>query len=151
MVLMGYAWLPVWLPPRQAPAEQPRREVVGLPVAVNFDVDSALIPGSMRPHLEALARRVASLPDVSFVVEGHADADYRSDYNLELSRSRAEAVKLLLIMAGIAPDRITVLAHGEMRSSGLAASPAGKAHDRRVDVTLVPTAGAAGASVRRAP
>jgi outer membrane protein OmpA-like peptidoglycan-associated protein len=135
VILLGYVWLPPILSPRSKD-EIARPEVVGLPVEVYFNVDSVSIPQSMDSEIRAIGHRVAPLRDVKLSVEGHADSDYTSDYNLELSRLRAEAVKAILVEGGLDPARITIVGYGETMPRGPERSPSGKAQNRRVDIHL---------------
>jgi OmpA-OmpF porin, OOP family len=48
-------------------------------------------------------------------IEGHADATGSEEFNLVLSRQRAEAVRALLIKYGIAPERVRAEAFGRSR------------------------------------
>ncbi|GEM_PF-7014795 len=137
-LLLGYFWLPVFFcPPKAVNPEAPRRaEIVSLPTVIHFDVDRALVSLSMRPQLETLARHLAQMPDVGLLLEGHADSDYRSDYNLELSRLRAEAVKSILVGSGLDARRIIGAGYGETRPRNQDRSCSGKAENRRVDLSL---------------
>lgn len=158
-LLVVYSWLPVVLPsrtpgsrpfgegppPKPTPPPPPspaapvpaRVELVGLPMSVQFEVDRAAVPAAMRPKISALAKQLMKAPSVAVQLEGHADSDSRSEYNLELSRLRAEAVKSLLVADGLEVGRITVMAYGETKPLGPSQSAADKAQNRRVDIVLV--------------
>jgi outer membrane protein OmpA-like peptidoglycan-associated protein len=149
ILLLFYVWVPVISPAIRT--EKQRVEIVGLPVSVYFDVDRAVVPESMRPQLEILARRMAALQNGELLLEGYADSDYRSEYNLELSRLRAEAVKKVLVLGGLDAGRITVVGFGETRPLAHEASPAGKAQNRRVDISLLARKGVAGDFIKPSP
>ncbi len=71
-----------------------------LSLPVQFDFDSANILPSARSQLDALAEGVKLLPPNRLVViEGHTDAAGADDYNQDLSRRRAAAVKQYLVQA----------------------------------------------------
>lgn len=132
-MLLIYIWLPVF----QAKQEPPQPELIGLPVSIHFEVDRAVVPLSLRPPLEDLARRLTKYRNIGLLVEGHADSAFTSQYNLELSRLRAEAVKMVLTEAGFDGRRIRVVGYGDTRPAHPSPSAAGKAQNRRVDVTIV--------------
>ena len=135
-LLWAYVWLPLFVSPEKV-EEKSKVVVVGLPVSVHFEADRALVPVSAHAMVGALARSVAPMPTVSLLLEGHADSDYGSDYNLELSRRRADAVKDLLIASGLAAHRIVVVGYGETRPQTPEGSLSGKAQNRRVDISVV--------------
>ena len=57
--------------------------------------------------------KLKEVPDAEVVVTGHADRIGSEDYNLELSRRRADAVRTYLIDQGIESNRIQAVAKGE--------------------------------------
>ena len=76
------------------------------------------------------------------VLRGHSDAAGDDDANLKASRERAEAVRDFLVEAGLAEDRIRVIAFGEQNPLEPNALPdgtpnkEGRAANRRVEVTV---------------
>jgi len=133
-LLVAYVWLPIV---KSSPDPKRPVQIVGLPISIYFDVDRALVSPSMQLQVEALARRVSALPNVTLLLEGHADSDYRSDYNLELSRQRAEVVKQLLVTSGFDVNRIKVAGFGETSPRSHEKSLSDKAQNRRVDIFLL--------------
>lgn len=79
-----------------------------LSLPVQFDFDSATIQPAAQGQLDALAEGVKLLPaDQVVVIEGHTDATGTDDYNQQLSRRRAAAVKQYLVQThGIEPRRL---------------------------------------------
>ncbi len=77
------------------------------------------------------------------VVEGHTDSLGSAEYNLSLSRWRAEAVKDELIFSGVPASRIDAAWYGESRplarNKNLDGSdnPAGRERNRRVEVLIL--------------
>ncbi|HEY3169655.1 MAG TPA: OmpA family protein, partial [Thermoanaerobaculia bacterium] len=70
------------------------------------------------------------------LVEGHTDSDGTSEYNLKLSRLRADSVRSVLVAGGVSPDRIESQGYGETRPIATNATAAGKAQNRRVELVL---------------
>src|SRR5262249_38329863 len=65
---------------------------------------------------ECLNRPELQGADIEIV--GRADARGSSEYNVELGRKRAEAVKKLLIAAGVAEDRLVTSSTGKAKALG---------------------------------
>ena len=136
LLLAAYVWLPLFNFPERV-EEEPKVVVVGLPVSVYFEVDRAVVPVSSHAMLAALARTVAPIAGLWLLLEGHADSDLGSDYNLELSRRRAEAVRDLLVAHGLDVKRIVVVGHGETRPQATESSLVGKTQNRRVEIRVM--------------
>lgn len=79
-----------------------------LSAPVQFEFDSSVILPQAREQLDAIAASIRLLPaGRSVVIEGHTDATGSEDYNQQLSRRRAAAVKQYLSQRhGIAPQRL---------------------------------------------
>ena len=81
--------------------------------------------------------------DRRVVVEGHTDSLGSAEYNLSLSRWRAEAVRDELIFSGVPGSRIDVAWYGESRPIALNRfrsgkdNPAGRARNRRVEILIL--------------
>ena len=82
---------------------------------VLFAVGSPFIAESSKPVLERVAELLLDNPEGNLEVEGHSDTDGPEDINLDLSKSRAEAVMEFLISKGVDPNRISATGYGETR------------------------------------
>ncbi len=75
-------------------------------------------------------------------LRGHSDAGGSERVNLRVSRERAEAVRDVLVEAGIPPARIAIIAFGEQNPAEPNALPdgtpneSGRAANRRVELTV---------------
>ena len=65
--------------------------------------------------------------------QGHASEEGAADYNLNLSRKRAEAVRARLIELGVDAARLEVEAFGETVLAGDNSTAEGRAKSRRVE------------------
>jgi len=74
-------------------------------------------------------------PNGVVLIQGHASEDGGSEYNMTLSRKRAEAVKNKLIELGIDSSRLEVEAYGETKPKGDNSTSVGRANSRRVEFT----------------
>ena len=82
---------------------------------VLFAVGSPFIAESSKPVLQRIAEILIDNPEGNLEVEGHSDTDGPEDINLDLSKSRAEAVLEFLISKGVDPSRISSIGYGETR------------------------------------
>ena len=114
------------------PPPVPRARVVLR--GVNFDFDSAAPIEGSQAVLEVAAETLLANPEVRANVEGHTDAVGPAEYNRDLSRRRAEAVRDMLIAAGVDADRLDVVAHGEDRPLATNETADGRSINRRVQL-----------------
>lgn len=113
---------------------------------IQWEADASFLLGSASPNsrLEKAVRDVAETLapyDHGIVVEGHAAPDHVSTRAFEdpyaISLARAAACAELLIEAGIDPARIQVAAYGDTRPKALNDTPAGRNHNRRVELRIL--------------
>lgn len=116
--------------------QEARGLVVTLPGSVYFEVNKSVIPAAMRSRLIEVARALSTAGGSSILIEGHTDADGSNEYNLELSRLRAEAVRSVLVSGGVPSNRIETQGYGETRPIASNRSSSGKAQNRRVEIVL---------------
>jgi outer membrane protein OmpA-like peptidoglycan-associated protein len=112
-----------------APARS-QPESIALPV--QFAFDSADILPRARAQLDAVAEGIKMLPESQRVlIEGHTDALGTQQYNLQLSRKRAESVKRYLVTEhGLDAQRLKTIGFGEDRP--IDGEDASKPENRRV-------------------
>ena len=70
---------------------------------IYFDTDKAVIKPESRPTLEQIAKLLRGQPQLNVFIVGHTDSQGAYDYNLDLSRRRAEAIAAELVKSY--PDR----------------------------------------------
>jgi OOP family OmpA-OmpF porin len=83
------------------------------PILVLFDFDRATINADGQTVIDLVVSEYAKHPDSYIALSGNADRAGSEDYNMALSRRRANAVRDALIAGGIPADRILVAARGE--------------------------------------
>lgn len=105
---------------------------------VTFDTNSA----ELRPGLYNEINRVAGVlnqyPDTLIRVEGHTDSKGSDEYNMDLSKRRANNVKTLLVMRGVAENRIEVVGYGKTMPVATNDTEAGRQKNRRVEIRIAP-------------
>jgi outer membrane protein OmpA-like peptidoglycan-associated protein len=105
---------------------------------VSFSSRSAEISSGARFALTGLVQELGHT-DSPIMVIGHADATGRASKNGAISQQRADAVRELLVKAGIPSSRITALGEGDRMPIANNTTPEGRAANRRVVIELVAT------------
>ena len=104
---------------------------------VSFDVGSAAIKNPDATVLAALAGLLKAQPATKLRIVGHTDSTGSAETNKKLSLARAESVKARIVeMAACRPDRIAVEGMGPDQPLEGNDTPAGRALNRRVEITL---------------
>jgi outer membrane protein OmpA-like peptidoglycan-associated protein len=102
---------------------------------IYFDTDKAVIKPESRPTLEQIAKLLTGQPQLSVFIVGHTDNQGNFDYNLDLSRRRAEAIAAELVRSyRIAQPRLRTAGVGFLAPVGSNATEAGRALNRRVEL-----------------
>jgi OmpA-OmpF porin, OOP family len=102
---------------------------------IYFDTDKAVIKPESRPTLEQIAKLLSGQPQLNVFIVGHTDSQGAFDYNLDLSRRRAEAIAAELVKSyRIAQPRLRTAGVGLLAPIGSNATEAGRALNRRVEL-----------------
>jgi outer membrane protein OmpA-like peptidoglycan-associated protein len=112
---------------------------------VLFRTGSAEITPDLAHQIQVLAQAVARSSALKVRVDGYADPRGTADLNMKLSQDRANAVRDLLVAAGVNDAVLEVNAYG--KSQSVAEDSDGYALERRVRLTLQAEGGAAVAQV----
>ncbi|KQQ56038.1 flagellar motor protein MotB [Pseudomonas sp. Leaf127] len=128
-------------PPYAPPAPQPAP--VRLDSLSLFNTASArLKPESTKVLINALVD-IKAQPGWLIVIAGHTDATGNAEHNLHLSRARAAAVRDWMQRMGDLPDScFAVQGFGASQPIASNDTESGRTANRRVDIRLVPEAGA---------
>lgn len=101
---------------------------------VNFDYNSATIRADSGVLLGQLYESLRADKAAKVVIEGHTSSEGSDDYNLDLSKRRAEAVVAELVKRGIPNSRISAQGRGEATPIASNADETGRSLNRRVEV-----------------
>ena len=102
---------------------------------IYFDTDKAVIKPESRPTLDEIAKLLRGQGQLNVVIVGHTDSQGAYDYNMDLSRRRAEAIAAELAgRYGIARTRLRTAGVGFLAPVGSNASEDGRALNRRVEL-----------------
>ena len=77
--------------------------------------------------------------DYRALIEGHADEQGTTDYNLALGARRASAVQNYLISRGVAPNRLQTISYGKERPIQICSDETCYSQNRRA-VTVISVA-----------
>lgn len=104
---------------------------------VNFLQNSSQLHKRFHGEIARIAKFMKRHPDSSITLSGHADNVGDNDYNLRLSKSRADIVKHAFSNnSGIKGERISIVAMGERHPIAYNTNAPGRAMNRRVDALI---------------
>jgi len=118
------------------PAATAQMPAVGLDI--KFKTNSTELTEEAKAQVKQLAEAMQSeqLSKYHFLVEGHTDSVGRPDYNMSLSKRRAEAVKDYLVTAyGVPRNRLEAIGRGQ--TMPINATDPGNPANRRVQVVNI--------------
>lgn len=78
-----------------------------------FSNDSDHIPQSFIAQIQSMSDFLAKYPSTYITLKGYASPVGKADYNLDLSKRRAEQVRQKLLTAGVKDNRIEILGFGD--------------------------------------
>jgi peptidoglycan-associated lipoprotein len=115
------------------------REIVG--DRVLFAVDQSTVSPEGRNVLVAQARWLQANPGYTALIEGHADEQGTSEYNLALGGRRANAVRDVLVSQGVPAGRLQTISYGKERPIEICSTEACYMQNRRAVTVLAAGAG----------
>ena len=95
----------------------------GVADRVFFATNESVLTTASRETLRKQAAWLRKNPDVTVVLEGHADERGTREYNLALGERRANAAKDYLMTYGISGKRISVISYGKEKPVNPASTP----------------------------
>lgn len=102
---------------------------------IYFDTDKTVVKPESAPTLAEIAKLLEAQPQLAVFIVGHTDNQGTHDYNLSLSRRRAEAVAAALVQRHhIAKARLRTAGVGFLAPVGSNATEDGRALNRRVEL-----------------
>ena len=112
--------------------------VLNMPNNVTFDSSSATLKPAGANTLTGVAMVLKEYPKTAVNVVGFTDSTGTRALNMRLSQQRAESVASALIVQGVAQNRLRTQGMGPDNPVASNSTEAGKAQNRRVEITLSP-------------
>lgn len=112
--------------------------VLNMPNNVTFDSSSSSLKPAGANTLTGVAMVLKEYPKTAVNVVGHTDSTGSRALNMRLSQQRAESVASALIVQGVAENRLHTQGAGPDSPIATNSTEAGKAQNRRVEITLSP-------------
>ena len=101
-----------------------------------FETAKATLLAKSFPKLNDVVTILKENPSFKVQIDGHTDFVGKDEYNQTLSEQRAASVKAYFIGQGISESRLASAGYGESRPVADNNTAAGKAKNRRVEMTL---------------
>lgn len=103
---------------------------------VLFDLNKAELKAAAYGNIRSLAEFLQQHPERQVLIEGFTDSSGSDAHNLELSQRRADAVRHALVRQGVGMRRISTQGFGKAHPVSDNDTPASRAMNRRVEVTI---------------
>jgi OOP family OmpA-OmpF porin len=120
-----------------APEPVPQIAAAPEPFIVYFAFDSSAVDAAGNRVIDDAVATADDLGIADFTITGHADCSGAEDYNLELSRRRADTVRSALISRGVKEGGISVAGRGEAEPAVPTADGVREPANRRVEIILL--------------
>jgi outer membrane protein OmpA-like peptidoglycan-associated protein len=101
-----------------------------------FDVNKADLKDFSRSELTKLAQILNKYDDTNILLAGHTDSTGSDEYNLGLSRQRAQSVADFLSIHNVNSERFSVYGYGKSDPIASNDTVDGRAQNRRVEVAI---------------
>ncbi len=122
---------------RNIDAQQTGRGLVLTLGGVLFDTDSADLTAEAQLSVARVAGFLIALVDREALIEGYADSTGAADYNLELSKRRAQSILAALVESGVAPERLASEGYGSRFPVASNETREGRERNRRVEIVIL--------------
>ena len=122
------------LPPIPPALQQKLNEILAR-ASIEFDSNTTVMPPRSRATLDRLISILHTAPRAIIEIGGHTDKYGASDYNVQLSRRRADAVRHYFISHGLT-NQFTAVGYGASRPLSVAQTRAGFQRNRRIELRV---------------
>lgn len=100
---------------------------------VTFEYDKSTLSSGEKAKLKGNVEWMKKNSSAKMLIEGHCDQRGSTEYNLSLGERRANAVKKMLVDAGIATARLSTVSYGKEKLLATGDSEAEMAKNRRAN------------------
>ena len=102
-----------------------------------FDIDKSDLRPVSKTNLGDLGKILNKYPDTNILIEGHTDNTGSDDYNMTLSKDRAQSVALYLATCEVTSARFSIAGYGEAQPIVMNDTSEGRQKNRRVDIAVL--------------
>jgi OOP family OmpA-OmpF porin len=113
------------------------KKFTGVIKGITFRRNSADIKASSFPFLKEAVKTFKEYPQLRVEISGHTSNEGRREFNVKLSKKRAESVKAFLTSAGIDESRVLTVGYGPDKPVEDNATKAGQEKNRRIEFRLL--------------
>ncbi|WP_107851119.1 OmpA family protein [Oceanimonas marisflavi] len=107
-------------------------QVLQQDIIVLFAHDKSNITPKYRDEINRMATFMEKNPELKLLLEGHASQVGTPEYNLALSKRRAQAVRQALMKEGVPGERLEIIGYGESKPLLMGDDEQSAAANRRV-------------------
>lgn len=130
--------------PKEAEVYKRENQLIIRLKTIRFPVGQSVIMPDNYALLSKVQRAIRAFGEPDVIIGGHTDSTGPEPLNEHLSQQRAEAVRQYLVANGTVPfEKIIAVGYGSMRPLASNSTEAGRAMNRRIDVTISPSAATA--------
>ena len=122
------------LPPPSPSLQKKLNEVLSH-ASIEFESNTTTMTPRGRATVDQLITLLRRAPRTAIEIGGHTDKYGAPEYNLELSRRRAEAVQRYFLSHGLT-NQFTAVGYGASRPLSVAQTRAGFQHNRRIELRV---------------
>jgi OOP family OmpA-OmpF porin len=116
----------------------PIPEKVSITLLIEFDFDKAVVRPQYHNDIEKIANFLSAYSKTNADLEGHTDSIGSDEYNMQLSKRRAESVKKYLVdMFNVDAARVSTVGYGESKPVASNDTEEGRQRNRRVVSNIV--------------
>lgn len=110
-----------------------------MPGDITFETNRYDINGEFYPVLTSVSKVLYKYKDTDLEVAGFTDSTGSDDYNQELSEKRAYSVVQFLRSQNVSANRLKSVGFGKAHPIASNETESGRARNRRVELTIIPT------------
>jgi outer membrane protein OmpA-like peptidoglycan-associated protein len=116
----------------------PQKKQIEILERIQFEFARAELKPESHQILDAVAKIMRAHPEIRGVrIEGHASAEGSLEFNMKLSKERAEAVRKYLIQAGIPENQLDAEGYGSYRPAAPNDTDEGRERNRRCEFHIL--------------
>ena len=102
-----------------------------------FDLDKATLKQESEKQLHNIVALMLKFPELRLEIQGHTDNQGKDEYNMNLSKNRAETVSNYLQLFGIDKKRLVSKGFGESKPIASNDTEEGRTQNRRVELIKI--------------